>query len=98
MQECMHISIYVCWCAACMCVRLANDFINVNTETKYLICFEEISTFYRQATCRFLLRLQILPRQLPHSFASYVAAALAVNSVSVTTPAKNIMYHLWNLG
>jgi len=50
---------------ACMyVVRLVNDFINVKTETKYLICCEEIPTFYRQA--RFLLRLQILQRQLPH--------------------------------
>ena len=49
---------------ACMCVRLANVIINVKTETKQLICCEEIPTFYRQA--RFLLRLQILLRQLPH--------------------------------
>ena len=34
MQECMYISVYVCLCAACMCVRLANGFINVKTETK----------------------------------------------------------------
>jgi len=64
MQECIYITVYVCWCAACMCVSLVNDFINVKTETKRLICCEEIPTFYRQA--RFLLRLQILPRQLPH--------------------------------
>ena len=52
-----------------------------------MICCDEIPTFYRHA--RFLLRLQILPRQLPH---------LPVNSVSVTTLAKKIMYHPWNLG
>src|SRR6218665_2375352 len=49
--------LYVCRCAtvhACMSVRLANAFINVKTETKYLICYEEIPTFYRQATCRLL--------------------------------------------
>jgi len=37
MHECMYISVYVCRCAtvhACMCVRLANDFINVKTEIK----------------------------------------------------------------
>jgi len=71
MHEYMYIFVYVCRCAtvhACMCVRLANAFINVKTETKYLICYEEIPTFYRQATCRLLprLRLQILPKQLPH--------------------------------
>src|SRR6218665_558877 len=64
-----NISVYVCRCAivhACMCVCLVNDFINFNvkTETKWMICCEEIPTFYRHA--RFLLRLQILPRQLPH--------------------------------
>jgi len=31
---------------ACMCVRLANDFIKVKTETNQLICCEEIPTFY----------------------------------------------------
>src|SRR6218665_2484350 len=67
MYEFMHVCMNVCISLytyvgvhACMCVRLANDFINVKTETKKLICCEEIPTFYRQA--RFLLRLQILPR------------------------------------
>src|SRR6218665_2680733 len=58
----MYISVYVqcmlVYMHACTCVRLANDFINVKTETKLLICCEEIPTFHRQA--RFLLRLQIL--------------------------------------
>ena len=30
----MYVFFYVCWYAACMRVRLADDFINVNTETK----------------------------------------------------------------
>jgi len=35
----IYLSIYLCWCAAAhacrpMCVRLANNFINVKTETK----------------------------------------------------------------
>ena len=48
----------VCCMQAYMSVRLANDFINVTTETQYLICCEEIPTFYRQA--RFLLRLGVI--------------------------------------
>src|SRR6218665_1951213 len=66
---------------ACMCVRQANDFIDVKTETKYLICCEEIPTFYRQA--RFLLRQQILPRQLPHlpRIRSYVRHCRLTQSV-----------------
>jgi len=60
-----------------------------------LICSETIDlpTFYRQA--RFLLKLQILPKQLPHL--PHVATALPVNSVIITTPAKKGMYHPWNL-
>ena len=39
MHEWMYISVYVCRCTCMyihryMCLRLANDFINVNTETK----------------------------------------------------------------
>ena len=52
---------------ACMCVHLANDLINIKTETEQWICCKEvrsIPTCYRQA--RLLLRLQILRRQLPY--------------------------------
>ena len=73
---------------ACMCVPLSNDFINVKTETKQLICCEEIPPVYRQA--RFLLRLHILSRQLLHLPHNYVATARPVNSVGVTTRAKKL--------
>ena len=82
---------------ACMCVRLVNDFISVKTETKQLICCEEIPrpTFYRQA--RIFTEATNFTEAVA-SFATYVATALPVNSVSVTAPAKQIMYHPWNLG
>ena len=41
---CIYLYMYV-GVHACMCVRLANDFINVKTETKQLICCEEVPTF-----------------------------------------------------
>ena len=44
-----HLFLYKQALHVCMCVRLANDFINVKTETKQFICCEEIPTFYRQA-------------------------------------------------
>ena len=99
MHVCKNVCIfYVCWYAACMCVRLANDFINVNTETKQLICFEEIirPIYFLPASQIFTEATNFT--EAVASFASYVAAALPVNSVSVTTPAKKTMYHLWNLG
>jgi len=39
----MYVGVHACMCEG---LRLTNDFINVNTETKLLICCEEISTFY----------------------------------------------------
>src|SRR6218665_2357501 len=83
----LHVGVH-----ACMCVRLANDFINVKKKTKQLISCEEIPipTFYRKAT--FLLGIQNFTEAVA-SFASYVhvASALPLNSVSVITPAKEIM-------
>ena len=48
MNVCISLYMYV-GVHTCMCVRLANDLINGNTETKKLICCEKIPTFYRQA-------------------------------------------------
>src|SRR6218665_1702862 len=88
MNSCMYARMYVYLCICmlvCMRVRLSNDFINVKTETKLLICCEEIHlpTFYRQA--RFLLRQKFYRgRCLVCLIRSYTA--LPVNSVSVSLP------------
>ena len=85
----MHVCVYLWRMTLSMC-------------KKQLVCCEEIPTFYRQA--RFLLRLQITNfTEAVALFASYVATALPVNSVSVTTPAKTNYvglpgYHPKNLG
>src|SRR6218665_428475 len=99
MYEFMHVCMNVCISLytyvgvhACMCVRLANDFINVKTETKQLICCEEIPTFYRQA--RFLLRLQILPRSLPHTKLRHCRLTIS----QCYNSSKKIMYDPWNFG
>ena len=105
MYEFMHVGLCMNVCIslytyvgvhACMCVRLANDFINVKTETKQLICCEEIGlpTCYRQA--RFLLRLQILPRQLPHL--PHTQLRYCRLTKSVLQLEKKIMYDPWNFG
>ena len=85
MYEFMHVCMNVCISLytyigvhACMCVhvRLANDFINVKTETKQLICCEEIPTFL-PASQIFTQTTNFI--EVVASFASYVATALPVN-------------------
>src|SRR6218665_1091584 len=61
MQECVYISVYVCWCA-CM-------YECTSGECLY------------QCQARFLLRLQILPRQLPHLPHTYLRHCRLTQSV-----------------
>src|SRR6218665_3896468 len=99
MQLCMNvcISLYMyVGVHTSMCVRLANDFINVKTETKYMICCEEIPTFYWQA--RFLLRLQILPRHAVASFCLIHSYCTAGKLSQFYHSSEKNMYHPWNLG
>ena len=70
MYKFMHVCMNVCISLytyvgvhACMCVGYVQR-MSLSMSKRKQICCKEIPTFYRQA--RFLLRLQILPRQLPH--------------------------------